>query len=338
MATYVFETITPAQALAIQSTDVVLATSKVPGAAYTVRYDAGLSTISVIQGATTVAFSATVMALSQAGGFRLPDGSVLYIGGETNDSNSGPTRGTAAGDGLYGGQGDDILDGFAGRDLLQGNQGNDVLYGSRDDDTLYGGQGDDILSVGSNGGAEDLEAGANLAQGNRGNDTIYGGYFADTLLGGQDNDLIRGGGGDDLLYNTAGADTLDGGAGADSLISGAGRDVLTGGAGADYFRPGWLDAQGLSAFDVITDLETGVDRIDVGGLGGRYVESTAPHFDAAEAFALAQMAAGASVVVVQIGQDVAAFIDNGGGASAYESGVVLTNRSLSDVAPADFLF
>jgi Ca2+-binding RTX toxin-like protein len=255
------------------------------------------------------------------------DRSESLFGGDGRDQITGwATAGNGpAGDLLSGEGGEDYISGGAGADSISGGADIDNLSSGAGDDTVSGGDGADIIYLGDS----STPLGNVVGYGDAGDDHIE--IRAATSR-------VDGGDGDDLLYDEHGADTLDGGAGADSLISGAGRDVLTGGAGADYFRPGLLDARALSSFDVITDLETGVDRIDVGGLGGRYVESTAPDFDAAEAFALAQMAAGASVVVVQIGQDVAAFIDNGAGGSAYESGVVLTNHSLSDVTAADFLF
>lgn len=54
-----------------------------------------------------------------------------------------------AGEGLYGGDGNDTISGREGRDLLQGDDGNDKLLGGADDDALVGGEGNDILSGGA---------------------------------------------------------------------------------------------------------------------------------------------------------------------------------------------
>jgi Ca2+-binding RTX toxin-like protein len=49
----------------------------------------------------------------------------------------------AAGDHLYGGGGDDVLDGLGGNDYLEGNAGADTLLGGAGDDILFGGAGQD---------------------------------------------------------------------------------------------------------------------------------------------------------------------------------------------------
>ena len=87
------------------------------------------------------------------------------------------------------------------------------------------------------------------AVGGSGNDTLIANAFGSTLSGG------------------GGADMLIGGAGADKLIGGTGKDSLTGGAGADTFVFVFGDSSAASGqHDLITDLTTGVDHIDLSGI------------------------------------------------------------------------
>lgn len=88
---------------------------------------------------------------------------------------------------------------------------------------------------------------------------IFGDEKANTLDGDFAPNRIMGYGGDDTLSGAGGDDVLNGG---------AGQDRLTGGAGADVFKYGALhqaSARSGNGFnpDVITDFETGVDKIDL---------------------------------------------------------------------------
>lgn len=144
--------------------------------------------------------------------------------------------GDAANNRLFGGGGSDTLDGGEGRDHLTGGRGHDILYGRSGNDYLKGGVGVDYLV------------------GNTGNDTLEGGNGRDTLIGGRGRDFLKGG-----LH----ADTLLGGNGHDFLWGGYGQDTMTGGAGHDtfvFFES--RDSQGTFNSDVITDFESGVDRLN----------------------------------------------------------------------------
>lgn len=66
----------------------------------------------------------------------------------------------------------------------------------------------------------------------------------------------------DNLFGANGDDIINGGAGNDMIRGGGGRDLLTGGSGADTFQYQSLRDSLLSNYDVITDLEIGVDFID----------------------------------------------------------------------------
>lgn len=69
------------------------------------------------------------------------------------------------------------------------------------------------------------------------------------------------------IIGLGGDDTLRGGDGNDRLIGGTGKDTLTGGAGTDVFvfSPGDSKAGG-GVRDVITDFQTGIDKLDISAL------------------------------------------------------------------------
>ncbi|GGE78081.1 S8 family serine peptidase [Sphingomonas prati] len=128
---------------------------------------------------------------------------------------------------------------------LSGSAFNDVLTGNDAANTLTGGAGTDTL----NGGL--------------GTDTLSGGDGDDALYGNQGNDTLDGGIGNDSLFGGQGSDTLNGGDGNDLLQGGLLSDRMTGGAGADTFRYAVAGDSPSATADVITDFQTGVDKIDL---------------------------------------------------------------------------
>jgi serralysin len=130
--------------------------------------------------------------------------------------------------------GNDYLENDATGRFIFGNSGNDTLLGSTGNDTIAGGRDDDQIDGG---------AGNNSLFGNLGNDVIVGASGNDSLFGGGDNDAIIGGGGDDFLSGDRGFDTLAGGAGADQFLL----------------------ASSADSRDVITDFQSGVDKIQLPG-------------------------------------------------------------------------
>ena len=372
MATYSFASITDAQALGFSAaSDLLVFTNPTSvGNQVSVSYSPASSTsaptvtLTDPRSGRVVVFGATLGGASPpAIGFT--DGSILFVGGAGADTASG----TAQGDGLFGGAGDDSLSGGPGADVLQGNQGGDYLDGGAGNDTIFGGQGDDSITAGG---------GANFVNGNLGNDTITGeAGSANTLLGGQQNDLLIGGAGADLLNGNLGDDTIsggggadaifgeagndritlgdggstaDGGSGADTITGGAGADTIIGGLGADDLRGGGgADRFQFSAghsgttegtVDRILDWAGGrsggpVDQIDFIGLAAAtpttYLELTASSFGAARALADGQIAAGNNYVAVQVGADVVLFVDSGNNNGVADDALILVGRTLADI-------
>lgn len=96
------------------------------------------------------------------------------------------------------------------------------------------------------------------------------GTVIENAIGSNQRDLLVGNDVDNVLTGNAGNDVLRGGGGDDTLIGGAGADTLTGGAGADLFV-----ATHAFSTDVITDFESGTDRIDLSAFDFHYVGDNA---------------------------------------------------------------
>ena len=112
--------------------------------------------------------------------------------GRTLVGMNNPAGGRVVGDGLYGGNGNDLLQGLGGHDHLEGASGADRLEGGSGHDTLLGGTGIDELIGGS------------------GNDWLLGGADADLRLeGGSDRDYLEGGAGFDNYYLTSSDTAVD---------------------------------------------------------------------------------------------------------------------------------
>ncbi len=127
-------------------------------------------------------------------------------------------------------------------------------------------------------GTQDELVSIEIIMGSQNSDT-----FAIPLDSATANLFINGLGGDDIIGGeraagsglirigaSRGDDIFDGGDGNDTLIGGRGADVLTGGADADTFVfIGAADSPNQAGrFDLITDFEHGIDRIDLSRLDG----------------------------------------------------------------------
>jgi Ca2+-binding RTX toxin-like protein len=180
---------------------------------------------------------------------------------------------------IIGAGGSDTLVGGAGADTLYGFAGNDFYYidGAEDFTLENVGGGFDVVYTTSSltlaaGSEVEVLANANsnsitplYLAGNEFNNQILGGAGGDGLYGFGGNDTIYGYAGNDFLSGGMGNDYLFGGDGADTVQGGTGADWLIGGAGADVFKFATVSDSALTARDVITDFETGVDRLDFSG-------------------------------------------------------------------------
>jgi len=174
--------------------------------------------------------------------------------------------GTTNADQIHGMNGADVLFGYGGNDFLFGDAGNDTLIGGAGADALNGGEGIDTASYASATGSVYVNLAANTsAFGDAQGDTfssierVVGSNYTDVLVANDTGVTLEGGGGRDFLTGGAGRDVLNGGVGDDTLEGGRGSNVLTGGAGADHFI-----FNGGDGFDVVTDFQSGVDKIVVG--------------------------------------------------------------------------
>ncbi len=187
-------------------------------------------------------------------------------------------RGLAGNDRITGTLVGDEIDGGSGTDQLSGGEGDDVFVirnAEASSDLISGGGGTDTIRVAADSstvtlarltvdaevfeGAGQKINGTSLANlldfstfsavsgirsisGLAGNDTLIGSLADDAIDGGIGNDTVTGGGGDD------------------TITGGAGNDLLGGGSGADVFVFDQAPSRTRN-YDVISDFETGQDRL-----------------------------------------------------------------------------
>jgi Ca2+-binding RTX toxin-like protein len=162
---------------------------------------------------------------------------------EAGDGNDSPV-GEEGNDTVIGGSGNDHVDGREGNDVLYGGSGNDTdLHCDEGNDRAFGGAGDDANISGSDGndtlfgdaGNDEIngDSGNDSLFGGTGNDSMYGGGGHDTLTGGAGNDSMFASGENDRLFGGTGDDTLNGGSDEDSLVGGTGNDLVEGSSGRD---------------------------------------------------------------------------------------------------------
>src|SRR5208283_2866645 len=175
--------------------------------------------------------------------------------------------GSASGDYLDGGVGNNVADFHTHTGNLTVDLGNDAAYGAGNltdslinFDVVVAGSGANILIGGT--GNDTLLGGA-------GNDTLIAGSGIETLIGGAGNDtLIAGGKISDVLIGNGVTDTLIGGLGADTLVGGTGHDLLLGGSmGGETFI-------GKGAHDVVSFADSTAGLI-IDLTGGTYATGNA---------------------------------------------------------------
>ena len=193
------------------------------------------------------------------------------------------------------------LNGGGGNDTISGGGGDDLLLGSSGSDLYRGGAGADTLSYEAFAGGVTLVRGGTIIKADGSVDTIAD-FAVETIVGtkGAVNTIdgstgvtaalnvnlskqnltitglpfvgtaaltvknftdVKGSENADVITGDKGANRLSGNGGNDVLTGLGGKDLLTGGFGADTFVFGYGDSL-LSGFDLITDLEIGVDAID----------------------------------------------------------------------------
>lgn len=124
---------------------------------------------------------------------------------------------------------------------------------------LTGTAGDDLIQTGNVGDA--------IVKAGDGNDVIISqlnGDVASPFGPTFNREILNGGNGDDEIYGARATGSnfifgqLEGGNGDDLIVGGTGNDLIRGGAGNDTFR--FLTDNGV---DVITDFQSGVDRVEI---------------------------------------------------------------------------
>lgn len=204
--------------------------------------------------------------------------------------------------------------------------GNDLLEGTTGADTLAGGAGDDTYIVDNVGDVVVEKAGAGFdtvktalssytlggqveALTYTGTETFRGvGNGLDNVLTSQGGTAeLIGGAGNDRLVGSTGNDRLVGGIGDDVLKGNGGTDLLFGNDGADLFV--FSSAPGKTT---VADFRTGVDHLDVAGLGFASFEDVLAH----------AVQSGTSTVITADASHV----------------VVLQNTQIGTLAVHDFVF
>nr|MCU0968059.1 hypothetical protein [Rubrivivax sp.] len=196
---------------------------------------------------------------------------------------------------LHGEGGDDSISGGGGTDRLEGGDGNDTLVGGAGAEVIDGGGGTDLLSyaaaaagvvvnlgAATTGGAAgtDLVGGIEIVVGSAHGDTLIGGNGNETLQGGLGNDDLQGGAGIDVVSYAGGGvvtvnlangtasgqgnDTIQG---VEGVIGSSFADSLTGGDGSEFFEGGAGNdtVAGGSGFDTLVfDGAAGAVQVHLG--------------------------------------------------------------------------
>lgn len=155
---------------------------------------------------------------------------------------------------ILGDGGNNSIGGGGGNDNLYGYGGNDIIDGGSGDDIMDGGDGIDIVSYKSATSGVTVDLSKTLKQ-----DT--GGAGIDAL---SNFENLEGSAWDDFLTGNGSANKIVGLGGNDKIRGGAGDDDLTGGNGADTFI---FDNAATNGTDRIRGFESGVDKLDVSGVG-----------------------------------------------------------------------
>ena len=194
------------------------------------------------------------------------DVNLNYAGKEVYSKASGTWQGVADlanVENIIGSQGNDSITGDAGNNRLDGSAGSDTVKGGGGDDTL-------VVSDHTAGDIETLDGGTHGLLGDTVDfsglagrvdvDLNYGGRFQTYVNDGTGWNGVAAITNVENITTGAGNDELSGNAGNNILDGGAGNNTLEGRGGADIFV---FDND--KGHNVITDFETGVDKIDLSG-------------------------------------------------------------------------
>ena len=176
---------------------------------------------------------------------------------------------------------------------LYGTSGNDAITTPGGGGSAYGGDGDDSYTLWV---ARDQV----VEFANQGIDTLTS-YLASYLLPANLENLVVGNAYASGTGNTL-ANIIAGSSGTQTIDGGAGDDILSGGAGADDFI-----MQGGTGWDLITDFETGLDDLVIGGAFTQFTSFTAVQGALTQVGADAVLRLSATDAVTFAGRNVASF-------------------------------
>ncbi|MDF5724324.1 MAG: bluetail domain-containing putative surface protein [Rhizonema sp. PD37] len=153
-------------------------------------------------------------------------------------------------------------------DLFRTGAGNDTINAGLGSDTVFGGDGVDHLiidySVGDTGTGMQFTGSTinGYATASRNVSSTNSTHLDFIEFTGIERFTVTGTSKNDSLFAANGNDIINGGGGNDMISGGGGSDTLTGGSGSDTFQYQSLTDSLLANYDVIKDLEIGIDVID----------------------------------------------------------------------------
>lgn len=141
---------------------------------------------------------------------------------------------------VTGGSGDDVICGSAFGNVVNPGGGQNVLEGNAGSDTLDYSSSAVGVEVNMAGGATAGDSATEFenVRGSAFADSITGDGLSNTIRGRGGNDNVRAGGGDDTVRGGAGNDVLRTGGGDDDAFGGRGNDTIRGGPGVDFCKGG----------------------------------------------------------------------------------------------------